>query len=257
MREPHATTAAFLGRTLVLIPALDEEACVADTVGRWRALGVRRVRVVDNGSRDATAAVAAAAGAEVVREARRGYGSAAWAGLRDWPEDCDWVLFSSADGSDRLSPAEASQWQLAVEHGAEMVLGDRTTRASARGLLKPTQRLGNRLCCAAIARGWGRRFGDMASLRLVRRGALERLNLRDRGFGWNVEMQVRALELGIPVVELPVEYFPRLAGHSKTSGSLGGTLRAGAGILRMLGQLWRLRHGRDARLAHAVALRSH
>ena len=241
--------AAWPAATLVLIPAWNEAPCVAQTIGHWRARGMRRVRVVDNASTDATAAAARAAGAEVLAEPRRGYGAAAWRGLQDWPDDCAWVLFSSADGSDRLAPEEAAHWQAAVDGGADLVLGDRVSRPESRRALKPVQRLGNALQCAVIAMGWGRRFRDMASLRLVRRAAFDRMRLQDRGFGWNVEMQVRALELGLRCVELPVTFHPRLAGESKISGSLAGTWRAGAGILKMLVQLARLRRGAAARLA--------
>jgi glycosyltransferase involved in cell wall biosynthesis len=240
-------------QTLVLIPALNEAPCIAETIHDWFALGVSRVRVVDNGSTDDTARIAVQAGAEVLHEPCRGYGAAAWRGLRDWPSDCVWVLFSSADGSDGLAALETEAWQRAVDSGADMVLGDRTALISARCHLKPTQRFGNWLCCAAISRGWGRRFRDMASLRLVRYAALERMRLCDRGFGWNVEMQVRALELGLRMVELPVNYFPRRAGHSKISGSLSGTVRAGAAILKMLFHLWRLRLGRASRMNELVA----
>lgn len=231
----------LLARTLVLIPALNEAASISDTIQQWRRLGAARARVVDNRSTDSTSANARAAGAEVVLEAKRGYGAAAWRGLQDWPRDCEWVLFSSADGSDRLSEQELFAWQKAVHEGADLVIGDRTTLPSSRAQLKPTQRFGNWLCVLAIAYGWGRRFRDMGSLRLVRREALERMQLQDRGFGWNVEMQVRALQLGLKIVELPVTYYPRAAGESKISGSFIGTLRAGRGILRMLLQLYRLR----------------
>jgi glycosyltransferase involved in cell wall biosynthesis len=249
MNEPAAFSASMLRQTLVLIPALNESECVAETILRWRALGVARVRVVDNGCTDDTASLAAQAGAEIVVEPQRGYGAAVWRGLQNWPADCAWVLFSSADGSDRLSEPEASAWQRAVDDDADLILGDRTALPAARSHLKPTQRFGNWLCCSAIARGWGRRFRDMASMRLVRRSALERMQLRDRGFGWNVEMQVRALELGLRIVELPVNYFPRRAGESKISGSMPGTFRAGRGILVMLAYLWRLRRERATRLA--------
>jgi glycosyltransferase involved in cell wall biosynthesis len=251
----EGTPAPFLRRTVVLIPAFNEAACVAETVHAWLDLGAGRVRVADNGSADDTARVASESGAEVLFEPRRGYGAAARCGLQDWPMDFEWVLFSSADGSDRLSAAETERWQEAVDSGADLVLGDRTSLRSARRHLKLTQRLGNWLCCAVIARGWGRRFSDMASLRLVRRATLDRMQLCDHGFGWNVEMQVRALELGLRTVELPVSYFPRRAGVSKISGSLSGTVRAGYGILKMLAYLWRLRGGRDARLSHALASR--
>jgi hypothetical protein len=139
-----------------------------------------------------------------------------------------------------------------VDSNADLILGDRTRLPAARAHLKLTQRLGNWLCCMAIARGWGRRFRDMSSLRLVRRTAFERMQLRDRGFGWNVEMQVRALELGLSIVELPVSYFPRRAGDSKISGNLMGSVRAGRGILTMLAWLWRLRRECATRVGSAL-----
>lgn len=235
------TLTGFVVRTCVVIPALNEEECIADTVRRWRALGAARVRVVDNGSTDATAAVARAAGAEVLAEARRGYGAAAWRGLQEWPGDCEWVLFSSADGSDQLAAKELGAWQTAVEQGADLIVGERVSLPDSRAELKWIQRLGNRVTCDALALGWGRRFRDMGSLRLARRDALVALGLADRAFGWNVEMQVRAIEAGWRIVELPVRYHPRAAGESKISGSWSGTLRAGRGIVRMLAVLWLLR----------------
>ena len=250
------TTAPFLGETLVVIPALDEAASVAATVRRWLALGAARVRGVDNGSTDDTVVAARNAGAEVVAEPARGYGAAAWSGLQDWPADCRWVLFSSADGSDRLTADEMAAWQAAVDGGADLVLGDRASYPASRAQLKVLQRLGNGLTCAALRLGWGRRFADMASLRLVRREAMTAMRLTDRAFGWNVEMQVRALELGCQLVELPVGYHPRTAGESKISGSWRGALRAGPGILAMLARLlwWRLGVGRRSRADAAAQL---
>jgi glycosyltransferase involved in cell wall biosynthesis len=239
----------FLERALVLVPALNEARSITQTIELWQRLGAARVRVIDNGSTDSTASSAAAAGAEVVREAKRGYGAAVWRGLQDWPSDCEWVLFSSADGSDRLTAEELHYWQDAVAARADLVIGDRTALASSRRHLKLTQRLGNWICVVAIAAGWGRRFRDMGSLRLVRREALERMQLKDRGFGWNVEMQVRALELGMKIVEVPVGYYPRHAGSSKISGSLRGTARAGCGILRMLFYLYRLKRAHQRTVA--------
>lgn len=241
MPELNPTTSHFLVRTCVVIPALNEAECVGATVRQWRALGAARVRVADNGSTDTTADAAQAAGAQVVREPRRGYGAAAWRGLQEWPEDCEWVLFSSADGSDRLSPEELAAWQSAVDAGADLVIGERVSLAASRAELKWIQRLGNRVTCDALALGWGRRFRDMGSLRLARRDALVALGLEDRAFGWNVEMQVRAIDAGWRIVELPVRYHPRAAGESKISGNWSGTWRAGRGILRMLALLWMLR----------------
>ena len=235
---PAAAAANFLSRTVVIIPALNETLCVAGTVAYWRSRSAGLVRVVDNGSTDDTAASARAAGAEVLREPRRGYGAAAWTGTRDLPPEIEWIVFSSADGSDRLDDTERAAFQTAIDRGADLVLGERVSHAASRTRLTPTQRFGNALCCALIALGWGRRFRDMASLRAIRRSAFERLRLADRAFGWNVEMQVRAVEHGLRIAEAPVCFHPRVAGESKISGNLSGIVRAGWGILAMVGKLY-------------------
>jgi hypothetical protein len=243
---PAPASAPFLARTVIVIPALNEAACVADTVLYWRIRGAGLVRVVDNGSTDATARCAAEAGADVRLEPRRGYGAAAWTGTCALPASIDWILFSSADGSDRLDDAESAAFQRAIDGGAQLVLGERVTLEASRDRLTSMQRFGNTLCCELIALGWRRRFLDMASLRVLRRDAFERLALRDRGFGWNAEMQVCAVELGLPIAEVAVTFHARVAGESKISGNLAGVIRAGWGILTMIGKLYLGRPGRAA-----------
>lgn len=225
-------------RCVVVIPAWNERECVAATVAAWRALGFARVRVVDNGSTDGTAEVARRAGADVVAEPQRGYGAAAWRGLQDLPADIEWVLFSSADGSDALDPEELTAWTAAADGGADMILGDRCSDGRSSSALNPSQRLCTVLFQAVVRVGWGRTFGDVGSLRAVRLAVWPRLRVADRGFGWNVEMQVRAVERRFEIVELPVRFRPRRAGQSKISGNLRGTIKAAAGILRMLWRLW-------------------
>jgi glycosyltransferase involved in cell wall biosynthesis len=117
---------------MVLVPALNEAASVAHVVSFWKQLGARTVRVVDNGSIDGTGQVARAAGADVVPESKRGYGAAAWRGLQETPESVEWILFSSADGSDRLTPEDLSVWQRHVDQGFELILGDRISTKTAR-----------------------------------------------------------------------------------------------------------------------------
>src|SRR6266567_4667638 len=156
---PRESCAAdFLRRTMVVMPALNEASCVTLAVRAWQALGVASVRVVDNGSSDDTASAARLAGAEVVCEPHRGYGAAAWRGLQDWPPAMVWVLFSSADGSDRLSATEATEWQAAAEAGADLVVGDRVSSKASRAELQWTQRLGNWIICQGIRWGWKKRF---------------------------------------------------------------------------------------------------
>ena len=223
---------------MVLIPALNEAECIDATVRYWRARFVSLVRVVDNGSTDATAMRAGAAGAAVLAESRRGYGAACWTGLQAIPPAIEWILFSSADGSDQLADADVAAWQRAVDDGFDFILGDRFSTPESRRHLKWIQVLGNRLCCGLIYLGWGGRFKDMGSLRLIRRTSLDALRLEDRGFGWNIEMQVRALERGLRWVELPVPYHPRRAGRSKISGSVRGSIKAAWGMMNMIVRLW-------------------
>jgi glycosyltransferase involved in cell wall biosynthesis len=252
-----AGTPPFLRQTVVVIPALNEAACVAATVESWRVLGAARVRVVDNGSTDDTAVVAKRAGAEVLSEPLRGYGAAVWRGLQNWPEGMNWVLFSSADGSDRLFSEDLVAWQGAADSEALLIVGDRMTISASRSHLNLTQRLGNWMTCQVIRVHWGHRFHDMGSLRLVRHAALMQLGLVDRGFGWNVEMQIRAIEHGWRIIELPVRYCPRVSGESKISGSFAGTLRAGHGIVRMLVWLCRLPGSTSCRAAGQAVRRCH
>lgn len=234
---PPFSEPAFLKRTVAVIPAWNEEACVAECVRYWWGRGVALVRVVDNGSGDRTAAKAQAAGAEVLHEPRRGYGAAAWRGTLHLPSRAEWILFCAADGSDRLDEPEAESFQRVINQGADLVLGERISLAASRNHLSLWQRFGNQLCGAVLRLGWGHSFRDFASLRVVRREALECLQLEDRGFGWNVEMQIRAVEEGLRIAEVPVRYYPRTAGRQKISGRPLGMLGAGCGMLATIARL--------------------
>jgi len=235
---PSTAFGGLMRSCVVVLPALDEEESVAASVRHWRSRGAAEVRVVDNGSIDRTSAAATEAGAVVLREGRRGYGAAAWAGTRRLPAGTEWLLFASADGSDHLDEDAAAAFAGAVADGARLVVGDRVSMAGSRRHLSPPQRFGNALCSLLIALGWrAPRARDIGSLRLVRRDFFESLALRDRGFGWNIEMHVAAIEAGHPPVEVPVGYRPRLAGNAKISGSLVGVLRAGRDILWTLAKL--------------------
>ncbi|MDF1738877.1 MAG: glycosyltransferase family 2 protein [Verrucomicrobiales bacterium] len=227
----------------VVMPALDEEESVGAAVRHWKDWGADTVIVVDNGSRDATSLRARAAGAQVVREEHRGYGAAAWTGAQHLPRDAEWILFASADGSDFLDEKSAQNLSAAMESGADLIVGDRTRHSESRRHLTGPQRFGNRLSSLLIAVGWAAPvYRDMGSLRVVEREAFERLALRDRGFGWNIEMQVRAIEAELIITEVPVRYRPRTAGEPKISGNLRGAIRAGRDILAMIARLWWMRH---------------
>lgn len=231
-----------LDSTLVIIPVLNEAATLGSVLQALHDYGFRQIRVVDNGSTDCSAAIALQAGAAVLHEPIPGYGRACWYGMQHLPPHIQWILFCDGDGSDDLS--QLPQF-LVLSDRADLVLGNRAATARGRAALTPVQRFGNRLATTLIWLGWGYHYRDLGPLRLIRRSALERLQMRDRGFGWTVEMQVRAIECGLRIWELPVDYHVRRGGQSKISGTVWGSLQAGVVILstlaRLYGQRWQTR----------------
>jgi glycosyltransferase involved in cell wall biosynthesis len=225
---------ALLDSIQVVIPVRDEELTLAHVIGQLQGQGLRRIRVVDNGSCDGSSAIARQLGAEVLSEPRHGYGRACWHGCRTLDPATHWLLFCDGDGSD---PLEELPRFLALLHDHDLLLGDRTATAAGRAALTPLQRWGNRLATGLIALGWGFRYRDLGPLRLVRRSAFEAMGMRDRGYGWTLEMQVRAIELALRIREVSIPHRPRLAGHSKISGRWSASLRAGCVILSTLGRL--------------------
>jgi glycosyltransferase involved in cell wall biosynthesis len=232
---PQGAAQALLDSIQVVIPVRDEEQTLAHVIGQLQGQGVRRIRVVDNGSRDRSAAIARQLGAEVLSEPSPGYGRACWRGCSNLDPAVHWLLFCDGDGGDPLE--ELPRFLQLMQHH-DLLLGDRTATAAGRAALTPLQRWGNRLATTLIALGWGFRYRDLGPLRLVRRSAFEAMAMRDRGYGWTLEMQVRAIELGLRVREIPVSHRPRLAGHSKISGRWGASVRAGSVILTTLGRSW-------------------
>ncbi len=203
---------------------------------------VRRRIVVDNGSRDRSAERAAAAGAEVVREPRRGYGAACLRGLSHLESDPpDLVVFLDADGSDDAGDLPRLLAPL-VEGRAELVVGSRILGSREPGSLTAAQRLGSWVAGWGLAVLFGRRFTDLGPFRAARYAPLRRLGMRDTTWGWTIEMQARAARAGWRVIEIPVRYRRRRGGRSKISGSWVGATRAAARILWTL--LWLAVHVR-------------
>lgn len=221
-------TAGEVGIT-VIIPALNEEASLPRVLEAIPAGLAREVLVVDNGSTDATAEVAARLGARVTREEQRGYGAACLRGLDALRDDTDIVVFLDADFSDHPEEMPALVEPI-LRDEADLVIGSRTLERRGRGALLPQAYWGNRLGVLLIRWRWGFRYTDLGPFRAIRRSALERLGMRDHDFGWTVEMQIRALQEGLRVLERPVRYRSRI-GKSKISGTLSGTVRAGFKIL--------------------------
>lgn len=213
-------------RVAVIMPVLNEALALPSVLAELPP-GLRVV-VCDNGSTDESPALARAAGAEVVSWPARGYGGAVAAGLRHLAASPPEVVVVW-DGDHSVDPADLPALLAPLERGeADLVLGDRTARA-APGSMPPQQRWGNALATFLIARQTGHRFADMGPFRAGRYDALVGLALVDATWGWNVEMQLKALRAGLRVVEVPVANRERI-GRSKISGTVRGSLRAGGRI---------------------------
>jgi glycosyltransferase involved in cell wall biosynthesis len=214
----------------LIIPALNEAESVGVLLGRIPRDLFSQIIVVDNGSQDHTAEEAAAALAEVVSEPRRGYGQACWSGLRQVKASVTAIAFMDADLSD--NPEDLGHMVRCFDQDRwDLVMGSRVLGNPEPGSLTALQRFGNWLSTHLIAMVWHVRFTDLGPMRIVRRDSLARLKMRDRTFGWTVEMQARAAQLGLRVCELPVRYSKRLYGRSKVSGTVLNSIRAGARIL--------------------------
>lgn len=215
----------------VVIPAYNEEDSIGLVLADLPCDLVRRVVVADNNSRDATAARAREAGAEVVPAPVQGYGSACLAALdyvrRTGPPDI--VVFLDADYSDH--PDEMPRLVEPIVHNeADLVIGSRALGNAEPGALLPQARWGNRFACLLIRLLYGHRYTDLGPFRAVSWRALASLGMRDPNFGWTAEMQVKALRRGLRVAEAPVSY-RRRTGVSKITGTISGTVRAGWKII--------------------------
>ncbi len=224
-----------------VIPALDEEAALPAVLDALPAAGpgwrLACRMVADNGSRDRTAEVARAHGAVVVEAPRRGYGSAclaALAALTAAPPDV--VVFLDGDGSD--DPAELPRVLAPLVDGnADLVVGSRVLGGGDRGALTPVQRFGNALATRLLGVLFGVRATDLGPFRAVRWPALATLGMRDRDYGWTMEMQARAARARWRIVEVPVRNRRRAAGRSKVSGTVRGAAGAGWKILVTLARV--------------------
>jgi len=222
--------ARLVERVIAVLPALDEEATIEAVVRALPRALLEDIIVVDNGSTDRTAELARAAGATVVAEPQRGYGAAVLTGIAAArAAGADVIALLDADGSD---PAELLGDLLsAITQPVDMVLGIRDPRRSERGSLLLQQRLGNALAVHLMRAVVGARYADLPPFKVIRAAALERLQLRDRSYGFTIELLLRAHQTGLRVVEVPVPCRRRRGGTSKVSGTVRGTLGAGTKII--------------------------
>lgn len=214
--------------TSLIIPALNEGECIGPLLAELPAGVVDEVIVVDNGSSDDTAGVARRAGARVVSEPRCGYGYACAAGATVAAGDI--LAFMDGDGS--FAPTELPSLLAPIQtNQADLVLGTRMNGGMTPAAMPPHQLFGNRLTARLLRLLYGLSLTDLGPYRAIRRDLLLALDMRERTYGWPVEMMVKSARRQARIVETPVSYRPRLAGQSKVGGTVKGSTLAAYRIL--------------------------
>jgi glycosyltransferase involved in cell wall biosynthesis len=216
----------------VVMPAYNEAKSIALVLNDIPRALVRHIVVCDNNSTDGTGAVAQTHGAIVVFQPERGYGNACLKAL-DWIHQQkvlpDIVVFLDSDYSDH--PEEMFQLvEPLIINPFDMVIGSRALGNRERGAMQPQQIFGNWLATTLIRWFYGYHFTDLGPFRAITYAALQKIGMKDKNFGWTVEMQVKAAKLGLRCTEVAVQYRRRV-GISKISGTVKGTILAGYKIL--------------------------
>lgn len=223
-----------------IIPARDESESIGLVIEELQQLKnseeqplIDNIVVCDNGSTDDTSAIAQSFGVDVIRQPQPGYGIACLTALTK-TENADIILF--IDGDNAFRAEQALLLIDSVNNGVDLAIGSRALGHIEKGALTPPQRFGNWLACHLIRLFWNRTVSDLGPFRAISQHALTKLDMSDKSFGWTIEMQIKAIQQGMMVVEHPVDTHCRL-GYSKISGTVKGTLGAGIGILSMIAKL--------------------
>lgn len=216
----------------VIIPAFNEEHSVGKVVATIPRDLVTEIVVADNNSTDRTAEVATEAGATVLPAPRQGYGSACLVGIahvNGKPSPPDIIVFMDADYSDH--PEQLKDLVAPIIAGEmDMVIGSRALGDREKGSMAPQQIFGNWLATRMMRVLYGVRFTDLGPFRAITREALNKLEMKDKDYGWTVEMQVKAAKQKLRFTEVPVDYRKRI-GRSKIAGTVKGTILAGYKII--------------------------
>ena len=224
-------------RVSAIIPALNEELAIGKVVQQLIELKnpnglkvIDEVVVCDNGSTDQTTKIAKLHGAVVVNQSIPGYGIACLTAM-EAIKSCQIVLF--IDGDDSCFVEQSILLLAGIVKGDDLAIGSRVMGNMEKGSLTPVQRFGNALSAFLIRLFWQAKITDLGPFRAIRTSALQKLDMQDRSFGWTVEMQIKAIQLGLKTNEYPVDSKVRI-GQSKISGTISGSFKAGIGIISMI-----------------------
>ena len=215
----------------VIIPAYNEAAAILKVIGDIPNF-VQEIIVVDNGSTDPTSEVAKRAGATVLIEPNKGYGFACLKGIeyiQNSNQKTDIIVFIDGDYSDY--PQQMFEIIAPIlNQNIDFVLGTRKKNLSEKGAMRPQQRFGNWLATNLMRLFFDSKFTDLGPFRAIKYQVLEQLCMKDKTYGWTIEMQLKILKQNFTYMEVPVKYRNRI-GVSKVSGTLKGTIFAGVKIL--------------------------
>jgi len=219
-------------KIVVIIPAFNEEESLPKVIADIPKF-VDEIIVVNNGSIDKTADVAKKSGATVLTEIEKGYGAACIKAI-DYISDknYDIVVFLDGDYSDHPEEMDLIVEPI-IKSGLDLVIGSRMLGKRESGAMLPQAIFGNWLATFLIKLFWGYKFTDLGPFRAIKYSSLINLNMRDRNFGWTVEMQIKAAKGKLRTIEVPVRYRKRI-GQSKVTGTFKGTVKASFKIIYLI-----------------------
>ncbi len=216
----------------IIIPALNEAESIGHVVAEMPWDLIAECIVVDNGSTDATALIAAAAGARVV-QSQRGYGAACLAGSDAALDASEILVYMDGDGSDILADLPRLLGPIQKDE-ADFVIGSRLRGTRESGSMLPSQVFAGQFVSFLLRIFQGVKYTDMGPFRAIRRSSLRELQMSELTYGWNLEMQIKAAQHKLRILEIAVDYRKRVGGESKVSGNLSASMKAGVRILEVL-----------------------